>query len=725
MKYTEQSKIAKIGGISGRMVKNNDSSSVALALINVNNELQKLETKDKNKTKYSDELLNKIKKIYDDLIKMLHKYPQFPSEVIDHQDLNLFYPLMKLISINLARGQDVNDLTDKFGMLIWHHLNHPVLFRNLMKLLGSRDTIMKQFCELILEIVPKIQKDDFLYAYWYTRKVTDGPSEDVRDEWYAISMGFVKLITENIEEWYNVFLELECMCKISSFTKDDNKKLTDLLVLLIEGFGAPSKKELLALMISTMGLVENLESLSQQEISSINKRCISKVVETVRNTLIWNDPCLISTKKVMSALSKTSSISIKLDPKHSILFILEILDHGNDFNYLHTYNLLSYLTMSLRNLNNLLLYGKQNLYLHYNQLNSKISLTALLANLNYIISSSLLSIYSDNEEIPDIISDNFNQTRLPPLPKSDYFFDNFNYKDAFDNDLSLTNNSGNTIRLMHCQSINLNLLLQILQDELYAISMMNTYSADQVNLKLIFRLIDLMFSSLFPSLVFLQKYGDHDRLDTKSNQETIFNIYHKLISADLRFTQNSLMWVCLINFASDICYFDLNYVPIFESLFKFLVNKTSSNTVLEDELVKSAFKFFFATFSNEDIVDGISGSASKIEMPTNSNLVTVEISYDEYKFMYPYPQQNPINSNPDGLRMDCLTTNDPYVNVSHTYLHMQDQAENKKPYNNTNNNDLLFIFEPEIANASTPLKSNYVTNFARQQSIHVDQYGRV
>lgn len=725
MKSKDQSKIAKTGGISGKMIKSNDSSSVALAIINVNNELQKLETKDKNKTKYDDELLNKIKKLYDDLIKMLHKYPQFPSEVIDHQELNLFFPLMKLISINLARGQGINDLTEMFGILMWHHLNHPVLFRNLMRLFGSPDTIMKQFCELILEIVPKRQKEDFLYAYWYTRKITETPPENMRDEWHAISIGFVQLVTENIEEWHKIFLELECMPKISSFTKDDNKKLTDLLVLLIEGLGIPAKKELLSLISSTMGLVENLESLLQHDISNVNKTCISKVVETVRITLIWNDPCLISTKKTMLALSKTSSFSIKLDPKHSILFLLEILDHGNDFNYLQTYNLLSYLTMSLRNLNNLFLYGKQNLYLHYNQLNSKISLTALLANLNYIISSSLLSTYNDNENIPDIISDNFKQSRLPPLPKSDYFFDNINNKDAFDNDLSLANNSGNIIKLMHCQSMNLHLLLQIVQDELYAISMMNTYSTDQINLKLIFRLIDLLFSSFFPSLVFLQKYGGQDRLNTKSNEEMIFNIYHKVISADLRFTQKSLMWVCLINFASDICYVDLKFVPIFESLFKFLVSKTPSNALLEDELIKSALKFFFSTFSNEEIANGISELNSRNEMQPKSNSITVEISYDEYKFMYPYPQQNPINPNPDELRMNCLTTNDPYVNVSHTYLHMPDQAENKKLYNNTNNTDLLFIFEPEIANASTPLKSNYVTNFARQQSIHVDQYGKL
>ena len=121
------------------------------------------------------------------------------------------------------------------------------------------------------------------------------------------------------------------------------------------------------------------------------------------------------------------SISIKLDTKHSILFIAErystMVMTSIICNKLLI--LLSYLTISLRNLNNLFLCGKQNLYQQYNQLNSKISLTALLANLNYIVSTSLLSIYTDNEEIPEIISTHFKQTRLPPLPKSDYFFDSF------------------------------------------------------------------------------------------------------------------------------------------------------------------------------------------------------------------------------------------------------------------------------------------------------------
>lgn len=727
MKVTEQTKPTKLGAISGGMVKNIDSTSVALAIVNVNNELQKLETKDKSKANYSGELLRKIKKIYDDLIKMLNRHPQFPSEVIDHQDLNLFYPLMKLISINLSRGEDIVALTDTYGMLLWHHMNHPVLFKSFMRLFTSHDTIMKQFCKLILELAPKLQPVNFLYAYWYTRKVTDALSEDVKDEWHAISMGYVKFVTENVEECYQIILELENMSTVSTFTKDNNKKLTDMLILLIEGLGLESKKELLALMFLTTRLAENLESLSELELSSVNKKSVSKVLEIIRNTLIWNDPCLTSTKKVISSLSKTNSISIKLDTKHSILFILEILDHGNDFNYLHSYNLLSYLTMSLRNLNNLFLCGKQNLYQQYNQLNSKISLTALLANLNYIISTSLLSIYIDNEEIPEIISTHFKRTRLPPLPKSDYFFDSFNTKDPFDNDLSLANNSGNIIRLMHCQSLNLHLLLQILQDELYAISMMNTYSAEQVNLKLIFRLIDLLFSSLFPSLVFLQKYDDHNK-DAKAIRDIILDIYHKLISIDLRYTQNSLMWVCLINFASDICYFDLRFVPIFESLFMFLVDKTASNAIQDDELVKSALDFFFTTFSNQESTYQIRGADYKKEKSSShSNSVTVEISYDEYKFMYPHRQHHSVNSDPitEELRMDSLTTNDPYINVPHTYPNMQDHTESKKHYNNSNNNDLLFIFEPEIANASTPLKSNYVTNFARQQSIHVDQYGKL
>ena len=94
--------------------------------------------------------------------------------------------------------------------------------------------------------------------------------------------------------------------------------------------------------------------------------------------------------------------------------------------------------------------------------------------------------------------------------------------------------------------------------------------------------------------------------------------------------------------------------------------------------------------------------------------------------MYPHRQQQPVNPDTitEELRMDSLTTNDPYVNVAHTYPNMQDHTESKKHYNNSNNNDLLFIFEPEIANASTPLKSNYVTNFANNKvsmSINIEK----
>lgn len=717
MKTAEQTKIREVAPISSGGQKNIDRTSVALVIVNVNKELQKLETRDKNKTEYSTEFMDKITRIYEDLIEMLNRFPQFPSDAIDHQDVNLFYPLMKLISISLSQGRDVGHLTDTFALLIWHHLNHAALFQNFMRLFGCDDSIVKPFCQLVLELSPNVQTVYFLYEYWYSRKIMEGSSEEVGEGWHALSMGFIRLVTDNIGECHKILAELENMKSVAIFTKADNKKLTDILVMLIEWLGSETKRELIALMFPSMGLIEILESFSQHEITNVNSRCISKVIETIRYTLMWHDPYFVSTEEAFLDITKNKSISFKLDSKHSILFLLEILDHGEHFNYLESYNLLCYLSMSLKNLNNLLLKGKQELYQQYNQLNSKISLTALLANLNYIISSSLLSIDADNEELPDIISNHFNQTRLPPLPKSDYFFDDFNNKDSFDNDLSLANNNGNLVRLVHCQLLSLHLLLQILRDELYAISIMNTYSADQVNLKLLFRLIDLLFSSLFPSLVFLQKYDDTNGFDTQATRDIIFNIYHKLISIDHKSTQNSLTWVCLINFASDICYFDLRFVPIFESLFTFLVDKTASNKVLEDELVKSGLSFFFSTFKTGDTEYENIKTASKVETSSGLNPICFEISYDDCAFMYAHLKRFPENQNP--------STNDQQMNPSYVYSSMQkDPNENRKQYTNTNNNDLLFIFEPKIADSSTPLKTNYVTNFARQQSIHVDQYGK-
>lgn len=706
-----------------------DKNMVAAAIVNVNNELKKLDTRAKLVAGYSKAKMERFSEIYDDLIGLLSRYPQFPVDVIGQHDINLFYPLMKLISVNLSQGhwKEVSRLIDTFGVLVWHHLNHPFLYKSLVKDFCADESIVQQFCKLIFELAPKGRRADSMYMYWFTRKVMKPGSEETRELSYAHSVGFVKLVTENISRFHSQLSNLDGMCTGSVSSKDENKALTELLVKLIGEMEVDPERELLTLMCTSMGLLDKLETLRQQEISGINKKCIGKFIEVSRNTLLWQDPAIISSKQAFADMAKNKSMSIRSDCKYSLLFLLEILDHRDTFNYLESHSLLCYLSFSLKNLNNLSLNGKMELYLHYNQLNSKVSLTALLAHLNFVLASSFLSSFGDNEDIPDIITNHFNQSRLPPLPKSDYFFDNIYSTDAFDNDLNLANNKGNVSRLVHCISLNLNLLLQLLKDEFYSISIMNTYSTDQINLKLIFRSIGLIFSSLFTSLVALRKLDDYDKFDVRLSQDFIIDIYSQLVSMDMKCTQNTLTWVCLINFASDVCYFDLRYVPIFESLFNTLMQKSESSKVLEDQLVKSGLSFFFSTFDNGNFNYAMVGKFTDVSKQTHANSPLVEIEYHEYEFMYAH-----LQGNQDALSKDRRvqtfpgneqTTNPPYNNPS-MLKEQNNYTYSKQQFNTQPNNDLLFIFEPEIANISTPLKSNYATNFARQQSIHVDQYGK-
>lgn len=700
-----------------------DRSHVESAIINVDRELRKFETRGKIKAEYSPEVLDKISGIYDDLIKMLNMYPQFPTGALDGHELNLFCPLMKLISVNLSQGKDIEHLKDTFSMLIWHHFSQPVLFKEFSRSFRAGDAILKQFCMLILDLSTNVGTMDFPSMYWYTRKMIGSLSGEISKSGSVTSISFIRLVTENFEELYKILSDIEDMKEIVVFTNDENKKLGGLLPALIDYFGLKAKAELASLTLFSMGLIGTLESFLQQDISDVNKKCINQILQSSRNIVIWGDPSVIATKDALSSMTKMKNISIKLDSRHSILFLLEVLDHGTQFNYSESYTLICYLSIALKNLGNLLMNGKQDLYLQFNQLNSKLSLTAFLANLNYIISLSLLSSCNDHSELPDLITKHFEQARLPPFPKADYFYDKLNSKDSFDNDLTLSNNCHNLDRLTHCHLLTLHILLQVIRDDLFAISIMNTYSSENITLKLVFRLIDLLYSTLFPSLVFLNANSEYG-INTQVTKDIIFQIYLKIISVDLRSPKNSLIWVCLINFASDICYFDLKYVEIFESLFEYLLDKTASSKILEDDLVKSGLDFFFATFSNSTANYNALVRNSDVTNSSDKQEI-VEISYNEYEFMYAHLQRiQPIQNPNSELRIENLSTNDTPSGPS-VYANIQkDHNAARKPYNYSNNNDQLLMFNPEMANSSTPLKSNYATNFARQQSIHVDQYGK-
>lgn len=358
-------------------------------------------------------------------------------------------------------------------------------------------------------------------------------------------------------------------------------------------------------------------------------------------------------------------------------FLLEVIDQHENLDYFLDSALVQKLLLALCVLNKQLdLGGKLQFFLLYNKLNSKISLTVCLLCYNYLIQRNLLKFAGSNDDIPGLVAKNFDFLNLPPLSKSDRLCAVEPASDSFGNDIRLINQHSCFHNLLYCCILNLNLLTKVINDEFVALSTMSDNASDEIIQKLVFSLLDLTFSCLFPVLVVLLKVDDWYLRPTGT--KLVYEVFKTLLNIDTSI-EASLIWVNFLNFAHDVCYSDIRFYQIFEQLFAYLIQQSAE--VKEDPLIRSGLESFVLTFTDGESKD----SLCELLAIRQERSPSKQISLDDLRYLYPQKS---------GGDEQLKDTN------------LETKLNSGKPGNSSSAN------------------KSYLVNSARKPSVHIDQFGK-
>ncbi|KAK6203571.1 uncharacterized protein RJT21DRAFT_119739 [Scheffersomyces amazonensis] len=312
-------------------------------------------------------------------------------------------------------------------------------------------------------------------------------------------------------------------------------------------------------------------------------------------------------------------------------------------------------------------------YKCFEQMNSKISLAVAIIYLNFLLSISLCSLF-DNISIPKIALEYFKQFQLPPVSKSKSI-----------SSVKTEEASTSVHNLQMCIIYCLKLLRSILEEEVKSLAFIDIYTPHSIHDKIVFQLLELAIPSLFVTLIFVERNSEGGPINTICLY-LVNELFKTLVNIEVKGLENSLNWVSIINFANDTCYSDLRYAPLFHKLLGYLAYHNKKK--IEDPLVQSALQFFYSAFGpgNSSYEAWINGEQD-ITMFSNE-----ELDFDIFTYDYEYLYQTDSSSRSN--------------NLDHS------------------SSDMSMSQSDKLGMTSTPQKQNYVTNSARQQSIHVDQFGK-
>ncbi|CCE80410.1 Piso0_003526 [Millerozyma farinosa CBS 7064] len=711
------------------------SEAVIFALQNINEELKKLRSDEHMVPVLDREKVKELGMVYQDLVRLLAKHPSFKAHDV-REKINLFHPLMKLISLNLAFGdfKAANALVDVFSGLIWYHLNHPMLFTNLIEMFTEENgLLMRSFCEQIIKMIPSRKECPSSFDYWYSRKVNPECSDDVRNMQQIFSIGYLASTSTRLTELHGTITQLESVSSIRTLEQKDNKFLLHVLTSLTGYTNNSNGRELLTLVGKNMGLNATLKAIKPKNVWPANMKLIKFLEETISWTMNWVDPAISCDSRQFQSYKRKDPVltapESRSPEKVAFLFLLELLDHSSSMDTVHTTNLINQLNMSLKLLTNCFQNDKAVFYSQYNELNCKPSVSTILSSIIFLLSSQLSKAYYDYDAPPNIISSHFEHLKLPPLAKSNFFSiiteekETRSHIDHFKGQLQFE-------KCTYCLFLCVNLLNKILKDELYAFSTGKIGGTDTISSKLIFRLVGSTISSLFTALTFLQQNKSNSDYNFVIAREAVIAAYYTLLSTDIKCTSTSLIWVCLINFASDLCFFDLKYVSIFEKLFLNLLERfTPANEIIRSQLVGSALSFFFNTFSSPQVLSNpLLASLSNLVKQDPGDMVTIQ--YQEYEFIYKNSDKNLPHRKTSGTEQDSILNNSYGIFQKQANSRDSDRQPLKHQFSSlslnppSSNREPPLLFDNDLVTSSTPIRSKYITNTARQQSIHVDQYGK-
>lgn len=279
--------------------------------------------------------------------------------------------------------------------------------------------------------------------------------------------------------------------------------------------------------------------------------------------------------------------------------LLRVLDNGVSIDYLESVEATRSVRIAVCQLKQCS-DSKVSAYSHFNPCASKLSLTTTLMYLAFILSQNLLSKCKSTTTLPRPISQKMKILDNPPLAKPNYLFPN-----AADVDLGMQ---------VYAKSYNTDLLLDSIADILYfakpfvtsefqTLYWINQASTPSLRRKLQFSFAELVFAGLVTSLL-LAESTDKRPAVSGAILEPAYDIIDALLRHDLQYDHQKepyMLWVCLLNFANDVCYSDLRFVETFTRMFDALKKRNESCT--ESLLVASGLSLFDQTFRYSELLE--------------------------------------------------------------------------------------------------------------------------
>jgi hypothetical protein len=592
----------------------------------------------------SDANIAAIKQLYNGLVL---------AADVEGGTIDLAAPLFQAISnrIDQFGFESTKDLCEVLSLFLWRLLTQKadhLHFKDVLTIVSDNKPEIVKIASHINNIDNEILLNLHLYKSSKSLSV----------------YSFLKVLCDFYLPFSTLVRQLEKDCLASIIPKSIEDHLFDLITMLKTNL----ESELgTLLLLDHKTLVESLSIFRKsKQLSSLANKCVEKVFEIIDHFLLPKYPNIFMSNQ--SLLSDRFHLLKFLDNlEFSFRFILEMLDHGVFIDYSESPVILSSLALSCSTIYEHLKKNKLETYTIFNKLNSKISFSTMSIYLNFLISMNLMNGW---KTLPKLILSKFKPMFLPPLPRSLEFFLEHTSTDAFGNDCGLVYNSANLDNLSLALTMDLEVMLLVTANEFEGLKLMNTYTTESIQQKLVMKISDFMISSLTSTLIATNSRHDgifHDRI-----QNLVYENLHNLVNSD---TTNSMQWVNLLDFANDICYSDLHCIEILESLFDTLIKMNPD--IGQSSLITSGLKFFIQTFApNSTQLKALGERVFDTEE-------LKEIHLDDYNYIYDaYPKPT--------IRLEPKSSG---TVMSHGLQ---------------NDNSLR----------------NYATNSARQQSIHVDEYGR-
>ncbi|CCG25069.1 hypothetical protein CORT_0G03920 [Candida orthopsilosis Co 90-125] len=254
----------------------------------------------------------------------------------------------------------------------------------------------------------------------------------------------------------------------------------------------------------------------------------------------------------------------------SLQFILQVLDQGTALLNSRSITKLSN-TFEVINSS-----SDYEIYSSYNELKTNTSLITVLLYLNYLLSRNVSSYYIDS--LPNPISSRFKVFELPPLSKPEEFVTT---------PLDLLDESQKPENLYRLQLKVLELIDQYVARECQNLNI----GSGPTQTKLILSFYELLLASILSTRICCKNYSQAKKSCIEQQTSAILNT---ALNLQYNAVNTSRLWVCLINYANDICYSDLRYINNFVELFESLLHQNGK--VLKDDLVSSGLQFFVDTF---------------------------------------------------------------------------------------------------------------------------------